>query len=277
GCFVVRDRRGYSGEAGGMKPLSTLEVQQMCGRAGRPGLYPYGESLLLAKSHDELDELFDRYIWTDPEPVRSKLAAEPALRTHLLATVASGFAGSREGLLEFLDRTLYATQTDEGGRLERVMDSMLDYLVANDFLERSGDDLAATSLGHTVSRLYLDPMSAATIVDGLESADERPSALSLFHLVSRTPDMYELYLRSGDREEYTMIANEHETEMLGSVPSEFEERWDDWLSALKTASMLDDWASELDESTITDRYGIGPGDLRGKVDTAEWLLSAAER
>jgi helicase len=274
---VVRDWRRYSGDAGGMKPLSTLEVHQMCGRAGRPGLDPYGESLLLAKSHDELDELFDRYIWTEPEPVRSKLAAEPALRTHLLATVASGFAGSRSGLLEFLDRTLYATQTTEGGRLERVTDSMLDYLVANDFLERDGDDLAATSLGHTVSRLYLDPMSAAEIVDGLQAADERPSALGLFHLVSRTPDMYELYLRSGDREEYTMLAHERETEMLGSVPSEFEERWEDWLSALKTASMLDDWASELDEGTITDRYSIGPGDLRGKVDTAEWLLSAAER
>ena len=289
---VVRDWRRYDGAAGGMKPLSTLEIHQMCGRAGRPGLDPYGEALLLANSHDELDELFDRYIWTDPEPVRSKLAAEPALRTHLLATVASGFASSRSGLLEFLDRTLYATQADEGGRLERVVDDMLDYLVVNDFLERTdersssssrtssgndGENLQATSLGHTVSRLYLDPMSAAEIVDGLRAADDRPSALALFHLASRTPDMYELYLRSGDSEEYTMLAHERETELLGSVPSEFEDRWEDWLSALKTARMLEDWASELDEGEITDRYGIGPGDLRGKVDTAEWLLSAAER
>ncbi|EMA40629.1 ATP-dependent DNA helicase [Halococcus hamelinensis] len=274
---VVRDWRRYSGEAGGMAPLSVLEVHQMCGRAGRPGLDPYGEALLLAKSHDELDELFDRYIWTDPEAVRSKLAAEPALRTHLLATVASGFASSREGLLEFLDQTLYATQTTEGGRLERVTDDMLDYLEVNDFLERDGDDLTATSLGHTVSRLYLDPMSAAEIVDGLQTAEDRPSALGLFHLVSRTPDMYELYLRSGDREEYTMLANERETELLGMKPSEFEARWEDWLSALKTARLLEDWASELDESEITDRYSVGPGDLRGKVDTAEWLLSAAER
>lgn len=274
---VVRDWRRYSGEAGGMKPLSVLEVHQMCGRAGRPGLDPYGESLLLAKSHDELDELFDRYIWTEPEPVRSKLAAEPALRTHLLATVASGFAGSRSGVLEFLDQTLYATQTTESGRLERVTDDMLDYLVVNDFLERDGDDLEATSLGHTVSRLYLDPMSAAEIVDGLRKTDDRPSALGLFHLVSRTPDMYELYLRSGDHEEYTMLAHERETEFLGAIPSEFEDRWEDWLSALKTARMMEDWASELDEGEITDRYKIGPGDLRGKVDTAEWLLSAAER
>ena len=276
---VVRDWRRYSGDVGGMKPLSVLEVHQMFGRAGRPGLDPYGEALLLANSHDELDELFERYIWADPEAVRSKLAAEPALRTHILATVASGFAGSRSGLLDFLDRTLYATQTDEPGRLERVTDDVIAYLVANEFLEREdgGDGLEATPLGHTVSRLYLDPMSAAEIIDGLRGASE-PTAMGLYHLVSRTPDMYQLYLRSGDREEYTMLAYERESEFLGAMPSEFEDgRFEDWLAALKTARMLEDWANEVDEDRITERYGVGPGDVRGKVDTAEWLLGAAER
>jgi helicase len=275
---IVRDWRRYSGDVGGMQPLSTLEVHQMCGRAGRPGLDPYGEALLLASSHDELDELFERYIWTEPEPVRSKLAAEPALRTHVLATVASGFADSRSSLLEFLDRTLYAVQTTEAGRLERVTDDVLDYLAANEFLERDGEELQATALGHTVSRLYLDPMSAAEIIDGLRAATERPTPLGLYHLVSRTPDMYELYLRSGDREEYTMLAYEREEEFLGAMPSEFEdERFEDWLSALKTARLLEDWAEEVDEDRITDRYGVGPGDVRGKVDATEWLLGAAER
>ncbi len=276
---VVRDWRRYSGEAGGMKPLSVLEVHQMMGRAGRPGRDPYGEALLLANSHDELDELLDRYVWADPEPVESKLAREPSMRTHLLATIASGFADSRAALLEFLDRTLYATQyrhgSDGNDNLERIVDSTLEYLERNGFVERDGE-LAATNLGHTVSRLYLDPMSAAEIVDGLEGATD-PTVLGLYHLVSRTPDMYELYLRSGDREEYTMLAYERESEFLGDVPSEFEEeRFEDWLSALKTARMLEDWASELEEDEIAERYGVGPGDIRGKVDTAEWLLGAAE-
>ena len=83
---VVRDWKRYDGEFGGMKPLDVLEVHQMMGRAGRPGLDPYGEAVLLAKDYDTRDELFERYVWADPEPVRSKLAAEPALRTHLLAT-----------------------------------------------------------------------------------------------------------------------------------------------------------------------------------------------
>ncbi|PSQ36249.1 ski2-like helicase [Halobacteriales archaeon QS_9_70_65] len=272
---VVRDWRRYSGDAGGMQPLSVLEVHQMMGRAGRPGRDPYGEALLLANGHDELDELLDRYVWADPEPVESKLAREPSMRTHLLATVASGFADSRAGLLEFLDQTLYATQYGGSNDLERVVDTTLSYLETNGFVER-GDGLEATTLGHTVSRLYLDPMSAAEIIDGLEATDE-PTPLGLYHLVSRTPDMYELYLRSGDHEEYTMEAYEREPEFCGELPSEFEEsRFEDWLSALKTARMLEDWADEIDEDDIAERYGVGPGDIRGKVDTAEWLLGAAE-
>ncbi|QCJ46812.1 ATP-dependent DNA helicase [Haloprofundus sp. MHR1] len=318
---VVRDWRRYDGEFGGMKPLNVLEVHQMMGRAGRPGRDPYGEAVLLAKNADEMDELFERYLWADPEPVRSKLAAEPALRTHVLATVASGFANSREGLLEFLDRTLYATQTDDESRLEAVTDSVLRYLEVNEFVERDGDTLRATGVGHTVSRLYLDPMSAAEIIDGLrewerkggkkaseagdaaetgdaadagfvsasdlradEAASEstgdapQPTALGLYHLVSRTPDMYQLYLKSGDRSTYTELCYERESEFLGNVPSEYDDvAFEDWLSALKTAKLLEDWSKEVDEDRITERYGVGPGDIRGKVDTAEWLLGAAEQ
>ena len=340
---IVRDWRRYDGEFGGMQPLDVLEVHQMMGRAGRPGLDPYGEAILLANDRDTMDELFERYLWADPEAVRSKLAAEPALRTHVLATVASGFATSREGLLAFLDRTLYASQTDDDARLADVTDRVLDYLAANDFLDRDGDALQATNIGHTVSRLYLDPMSAAEIVDGLregvESASDavsasrrsRPSGdgevpadadagfvtgsdlaatgdeaeggdgdaaagagdaaddttaredptltpLGLYHLVSRTPDMYQLYLKSGDRQTYEEQFYEREAEFLGHAPSEFDDvAFEDWLAALKTARLLEDWASESDEDVITERYGVGPGDIRGKVDTAEWLLGAAEQ
>ena len=358
---IVRDWRRYDGEYGGMKPLDVLEVHQMMGRAGRPGLDPYGEAVLLAKNAETRDELFERYVWADPEPVRSKLAAEPALRTHVLATVASGFAHTRDELLEFLGRTLYATQTDESGRLEAVTDDVLAYLDRNGFLERDEGSLSATGVGHTVSRLYLDPMTAAEIIDSLEWADANraeavraldgdsdaeagahqidtepatngdpeaagfqraselasagddsdstadgdaaesnpdangadpddpsatasdddptyPTALGLFHLVSRTPDMYELYLKSGDRERFTELCYERESELMGRTPSEYEDvRFEEWLSALKTAKLLEDWTDEVDEDRVTERYGVGPGDIRGKVDTAEWLLGAAEQ
>ncbi len=281
---IVRDWRRYDGEFGGMQPLDTLEVHQMMGRAGRPGLDPYGEALLVASNRDTMEELFERYLWGEPEPIRSKLAAEPALRTHVLATVASGFASSREGLSAFLDRTLYATGTADDAELTRVLDDVIAYLTRNDFLQESGDTLTATSIGHTVSRLYLDPMSAAEMIDGLrawtasdESASNELSALGLYQLVCRTPDMYELYLKSGDREVFTEISYEREEELLGPTPSEFEDvRFEEWLSAVKTGKLLEDWASELDEDRLTERYDVGPGDIRGKVETAKWLLGAAE-
>ncbi|MFP4529941.1 MAG: helicase-related protein, partial [Halodesulfurarchaeum sp.] len=275
---VVRDWRRYDGSTGGMAPLSVLEVHQMFGRAGRPGRDPHGEAVLLANTHDELEELFDRYIYGEPEPVRSKLAAEPALRSHVLSTVATGFVHTHDGLLEFLGETLYASQTDDPSRLEDVTGAVLDYLEANDFIVRDGPDLSATPAGHLVSQLYLDPMSAAIVIDGLAAGTGDPTPLGLYHLVSRTPDMYELYLKSGDASTYTEIAYEREGELLGKTPSEFSAgEFEDWLSALKTAKLLEDWAEELDEDRITERYGVGPGDIRGKVETAEWLLQAAER
>ena len=303
---IVRDWQRFDATAGAMAPLAVLEVHQMMGRAGRPGRDPYGEAVLLAKDRSGFDELTERYIEAEPEPVDSKLAVEPALRTHVLATIATGFARDRPALMAFFDQTLYATQTADVRQLPLVVDRVLEYLATNDFIEREGEQLTATAMGHTVSRLYLDPMSAAEIIDGLRYAASPPAAtdteaagtfqpasalhtetaeadpvavtpLGVYHLIARTPDMYRLYLRSGDARRYGEICYEREPELLGRTPSEFEEvRFEEWLSALKTARMLEDWADEVDEHRIAERYAVGPGDIRGKVDTAVWLLGAAE-
>jgi helicase len=147
-------------------------------------------------------------------------------------------------------------------------------------LASAGDDPGSTADGDAAG---LDAGANGTTPDGAGTtgsadAPTYPTALGLFHLVSRTPDMYELYLKSGDRERFTEICYERESELLGRTPSEYEDvRFEEWLSALKTAKLLEDWADEVDEDRITERYGVGPGDIRGKVDTAEWLLGAAER
>ncbi|MFB6161025.1 MAG: DEAD/DEAH box helicase [Haloferacaceae archaeon] len=269
---VVRDQRRYTGEE--MAWLPVLEVHQMCGRAGRPGLDPYGEAVLVAGEDDDPDDLRERYVDAEPEPVESRLADRSALRTHVLSVVASGFADSRAGVLDVFDATFYAHR----GRvddLSAVVDDALADLEAMGMVTRDGD-LAATALGTRVSRQYLSPEGGARIVDGLRTAAAMadPTALTALELVCRAPEMRTGWLGSRERADVYRFATTHADELttaMGEV-DEFE----DWLAAVGTARVLAAWADGVAADEIVERFHVGPGDLESRVERATWLLGAAD-
>ncbi len=266
---IVRDHMRYSDT--GMEPLPVLEVHQMFGRAGRPGLDPHGEAVIVAGNADP-DEIREKYVEGEPEPVYSKLASRKALRTHVLSTVASGFASSRDGVLEFLGATFYAHQEPDAD-LSGIVDDVLGFLRDAGMVQ--GDDkLTATDLGHTVSRLYVDPLSAERIVEKIRAAEE-PTTLTFLEAVAHTPDMYPLYLRKDDDERMYGFARDHEDELV-DPPTEFDRGFEDWLASLKTAAVLHDWTQERDEERIAEEHNVAPGDVRTRVERADWLLYAAE-
>ena len=47
-----------------------------------------------------------------------------------------------------------------------------------------------------------------------------------------------------------------------------------YLWDLKTALLLMDWIEETPEEHLLKRYSTTPGDIRAKVETAEWILYA---
>ncbi|MDI6903078.1 MAG: ATP-dependent DNA helicase [Methanocellales archaeon] len=265
---VIRDYKRYDVNFG-LTPIPVLEVKQMCGRAGRPGLDPYGEAVLIARNFDELNALMENYVLAYPENIWSKLGTETALRTHVLSTIATGFASSTSQLFDFMEATFYASQ-QERWSLEHVIDAVLEFLEDEDMLVRSDEKLRATSLGRLVSRLYIDPLSASIIIKALRSVDEIVS-LTLLHLVCRTPDMRKLYLRSNDYTWVSDFAEQHDEEFVCVE----EDEW--FLAEVKTAMMFLDWIDEVHENDITKKFGIGPGDIRTLTETAEWLVhSTAE-
>jgi helicase len=270
---IIRSYKRYDSNYG-MQPIPVLEYKQMAGRAGRPHLDPYGESVLIAKSYDEMEALFENYVEADVEDIWSKLGTENALRTHILSTIVNGFANTRDGLMEFIESTFFAHQNDTWGIME-VVDECLDFLKEHNMLE-GDDDLLPTSLGRMVSMLYIDPLSGATIIEGLKKVKE-PTDLTLIHLICKTPDMRQLYMRANDYEIINDFVMAHADEFV-EVPSQFKATDYEWfLGEVKTAILMLDWIGEKSMDDISKKFNVGEGDIHAFADIAEWLMHAASR
>ena len=270
---VVRDLRRYTDDGPALLP--TLEVHQMMGRAGRPGLDPYGEAVLVAGRDDPAD-VRERYLESDPEPVHSKLAAPGALRTHVLATVASGGVESRDALRGVLEETFYAHQHGVDA-LGADVDDAIAYLESVGLLASPDDGLQATDLGVLVSRVYVDPTTGTDVVAALERAADLDGVapLTVLEIVCDTPDLRTEYVRddeAGDLSEFAM----HNADRIAKPIQDFEGDFHEWLSALKTALLLRDVVDGASEDDLAERYGVGPGDVTRLVERAAWLLGATD-
>jgi len=290
---VVRDHERYTDA--GYEPLSTLEVRQMFGRAGRPGLDPYGEAVLIAEDADEQADLRERYLESSPDPVTSELDDPRALRAHVLAAIASGLADSRAELQSLLEETFCAHQGG-GGSLHATAADAIDRLTEAGMLEAptaavdaenpvptpgSGDDdatgLEATELGALVSRVYVDPGTGADVVTALDRAAdlERITPLTVCEIVCDTAEMPTRYVTQTEAGRLSEIALQRADELARPI-QDFEGDFQTWLRSLKTAKLLADFAEGVPLEELVDGYDVGPGDVRRYAERAEWLLSATE-
>ena len=273
---IVRDQKRYTGSS--MEWLPTLEVHQMCGRAGRPGLDPYGEAVLVGEASTR-ESLVERYVDGDPEAVESTLADPASLRTHVLSAIATGFAATEAEILEVFEGTFYARETGAGSLADAVAVAV-DDLVAAEMVRRAGDvdtyRLVATPVGETTSKQYVRPETGARIVSGLRTAAEMADAttLTVFEVICDTPDMQDTYLGNRERAEMYRFARANAGHLTTGMtdPDDFE----GWLESVKTARILDEWIGGATVETLVEEYRLGPGDLDSRVERAEWLLSAAE-
>ncbi|EQD57498.1 ski2-like helicase, partial [mine drainage metagenome] len=220
-----------------------MEVQQMLGRAGRPRFDRVGEGLLLARRPEDQERLIDTYLRSPPEDVESRLAAEPALRMHLLALVASGAVRSEAELEAFFRGTFYG-QTLSLAELGEVVGRVRADLQANGFLAR-GPGLAATEFGELTSELYLDPVTATVLRSALEKAPLGGSEFPLLAAIAATPDLPPLFLRRGEEPELLERMTEEREELLvrpEEPPLDLDLEM--FLATLKTAELLETWIDE---------------------------------
>ncbi|MBI4451244.1 hypothetical protein HY642_04680 [Candidatus Woesearchaeota archaeon] len=282
---IIRDVRRYGSR--GLDFIPVLEFLQMAGRAGRPRFDKWGEAIAVAHTAPERDEIAERYIHGEPEAVYSKLAVEPVLRTALLSLIAGGFANTGADINNFFSKTFWAHQFSDMARLQRVIDAALASLEEWELVSSDGEDFvaanelgntkyAATRLGKRVAELYVDPWTAHYLVTCLrKAASMTVKPFSFLHAVCRTTEMRPpLSVRQKEFDELQVRIAGMQQVMLEPEPSLFDEDYDEFLAAIKTAFMLEDWMEEKDDEWMLDTYNVRPGETRAKLERAEWLLYA---
>ena len=268
----IRDANGKT------RLLSVIEYKQMAGRAGRYGLDPYGEAILVAEKKDEVDVFMRRYVFGSPEPVVSKLVRVndygkdySALEDFVLAQFASGAASSPGDAKSILTHTFAYHQ-----RLakESDIDDIINTLVKAGFLMWVNGVLVPTEFGVKTSMSYISVRTALLFKRGIEIVGaKKPGELGLlFHLAMAREARPLLPIDDKEREEYMSRYEESRHRLIiAPTPS------DDVLSAFKTALLLNDWINEVPRNELSEDYGVGPGDFEGLIDTFSWLAASLAR
>ena len=260
----------------GMQPIKVMEYKQMSGRAGRPQYDKEGVALLIAGSEDEQDYLMEDYILSKPERIDSRLAQESALRGHTLAAIAADYAHSEPSLLDFFGSTFYGYNYPTAG-IKLILGGILRYLNREGMIQYEGDHLVATDFGRRVSELYIDPLTAVVLRDGLKHGAMDITDFTWLHLICHTPDMRPI-LRPR-RKDFELVENyleEHRDEIAFRVSQGVDYiDYEDALGEVKTAMVLDAWINEVTENDLLERYNVQPGDRYSAVTNGEWLLYSA--
>lgn len=280
----------------GLQYIPVLEYMQMAGRAGRPKFDNNGESIIVASSEAHKEELVERYIKGEPEQLFSKLAVEPVLRTYVLSLIATKFVTTKKELFDFFSRTFWAHQFADTKKLYSIIERMLDMLEGWEFISgsepqsNSSDFMSAselikkdskyqaTILGKRIAELYIDPYTAHFFVGILQkAASKKITPFSILHPICDTLEMRP-QLRAGvkDHDKIQEALIEFGEDLLIKEPSIYESEYDTFENAIKTALFMHDWIEEKDEEYLLEEYKIRPGEIKSKLDIADWLIYCME-
>ncbi len=288
---IIKDLKRYGSR--GMAFIPVLEYLQMAGRAGRPKYDSEGEAICVAISDNEKEKLYERYVLGEPEDIYSKLAVEPVLRTYLLSLIAANFVNTKKKIVDFFGKTFWAHQFVDMNKLELIIDKMLDLLEEWEFIEMESkkddfvsadkinsndNNIKATIMGKRVAELYIDPLTAYFFIDCLrKSSDKKMHEFSFLQMICHTLEMRPL-LRVNVKEQDKIqeeLMKYYEL-LFEKEPSLYEPEYEDFVNSIKTALMLNEWINEKTEEYLLENYNARPGELRGKMEIADWLLYSTE-
>jgi len=143
---------------------------------------------------------------------------------------------------------------------------------------RASGKLTATALGERVAQLYIDPLTAHNIIIALGRAGSKQvTEYSFLQLVSCCLELRPLLrVKQSEIEKMTAELVERESLHITLEPSVYDPEHDDFMDSVKTALFFEEWMEEHDEEYLLEKYSVRPGEIRVKLERADWLLYSAE-
>ncbi len=145
--------------------------------------------------------------------------------------------------------------------------------------------LHATRLGRRISELYLDPLTANHLINCLDKAqywlestkekvtEKEATNFSYLQAIANTLEMRPLLrIKSKEQKEYENILLQHYEELLQEEPDVFDLEYSDFMNSIKTTEFFNKWINEVGEDKLLEEMGIRPGEIRVKLEIANWLL-----
>ncbi len=258
---VISNINRYNAKAGANLPISILEYKQLCGRAGRPQYDDFGESIIVGNGNT--DDIFERYVDGEPEPIKSKITEDKSLRTNILAVVVTHPGIKKEEIFDFFLQTLGGLQSRKPN-LKFAIDVSLRFLSNYELIIKKGERFAATDFGKQISLLYIDPLTGTYFRDSIKKiSSKKQHTLGLLHLISNCDEFFPKFsLRQKDYAEASVLI-ENNSEQLIEPISEYD--------FSRSLLAINAWINEHTEINLSEKLGIESGDMHRMAETANWL------
>lgn len=273
--------------AGGDTPYSVAQYKNMAGRAGRLGYEEQGKSILIADTAMERNTLFRRYVQGEPEPLRSSFD-ERNPGTWVLRLLAQVPSVERAGVTRLIANTyggFLASEHDPRftGRMQQILDQLLDRMVADGLVEDEQGILRLTMLGRACGTSALSLESCLRLIEALRRVPLplTPAMIGVLIEILAERDLdYTPQTRGGEARWQMEARNTYGADMTGILSTRAREQRE-FYARCKRALIVTDWIRGVPTGDIERRFTanafapVGHGDIRGFADGVRLLVEAA--